>query len=57
MESNKLILQTQQGFKSEKHKIFNKEINKFVLSSIDDKGMQSFDLIQTYAFGKRKDLL
>ena len=57
MKSNKLILQTQQGFKNEKHNIFNKEINKIVLSSIDDKGMQSFDLKQTYAFGNRKDLL
>ena len=40
-----------------KNNIFNKEINKIVLSSIDDKGMQSFDLTQTYAFGNRKDLL
>ena len=49
-----MILQTQQGFKSERH-VFTKEINKIVLSSNDDKRMQSIDSIETYAYGTSKD--
>ena len=33
----KLILKTQEIFKSEKHNVFIEEINKIVLSSSDDK--------------------
>ena len=43
---NKLILKTQQRFKSEKHNDFTEVINKIVLSSSDDKIMQSIDSIE-----------
>ena len=56
IRSSKLILKTQQRFKSERHNVFTKEINKIALSSNDNKRMQSTDLIETYAYGMNKDL-
>ena len=56
IKNNKLILKTQQRFKSERHNFFTKEINKFALSSNDDKRMWSIDLIETYAQGTSKGL-
>ena len=35
--NNKIILQSQQRFKSDHHNVYNKQINKIVLSSNDDK--------------------
>ena len=35
--NKKLILQTQQRFTSERHKVFAEEINKISLTSYDDK--------------------
>ena len=46
IRNNKLILQTQQRFKSESH-VFAEEINKISLSSNDDKRMQLIDSIET----------
>ena len=43
MKNNELILETQQRFKGERHNVFTEEINKIVLSSNDDKRMQSID--------------
>ena len=57
INSNKLILQKQQRFKSERHNVFTEEINKIALSSNDDKRMQSIDSIETYAYGMSKDLV
>ena len=54
---NKVILKTQQRFKSERHNIFTEVINKMVLSSIGDKRMQSVDAIEKYAYGTSKDLI
>ena len=34
------MLKTQQRFKSERHNLFTKEINKIALNSNDDKRMQ-----------------
>ena len=51
IKNNKLILKTQQRFKSERHNVFTEEINKIAFSSIDDKRMKSIDLIETYAYG------
>ena len=48
MKSNISVLKTQQRFKSEKHN---------VLSSNDNKRMQSIDSIETYAYGTSKDLV
>ena len=56
VKNNKLILKTQQRFKSERHNVFTEEINKIVLSSSDDKRMQSIDSMETYTYGTSKDL-
>ena len=57
MKNNKLILKTQKIFKSERHNIFTEEINKITLSSYDDKGIQSIDSIEIYAYGMSNDLV
>ena len=38
-KNNKLILKANQRFRTEKHNVFTKEINRIVLSSNDDKRM------------------
>ena len=48
---------TQQRFESERHNIFNKEIDKIALSSNDDKRMKAINLIETYAYGTSADLV
>ena len=57
IKNNKLILKTQQRFKSERYNVFIEEINKIALCSNDDKRMQSIDLIETYTHGTSKDLV
>ena len=52
-----MLLKTQQRFKSERHNVFSEEINKIALSLNDDKRMQSIDLTELCAYGKRKDLI
>ena len=56
-KNNKLILKTQQRFRSEKHNVFIEEINKTALSSYDSKRTQSIDLIEIYAYRINKDLV
>ena len=48
VKNNRLILKTQQKFKSERHNVFTEEINKIALSSNDDNIIQSNDSIETY---------
>ena len=57
MKSSKLILKTQQRFKSKNHDVFTEEVNKIALSLNDDKRIQSIDSIETYACGTNKDLM
>ena len=57
MLNNKLMLQAQQRFKSERHNVFNEIIINIALSSNDDKRMQSIDSIEIYAYGTREDLV
>ena len=57
MKNNKLILVTQQRFKSERHNVFTKDINKIALTSNDDERMKSIDSIETYVYGASKDLV
>ena len=49
--NNEIILKSQQRFKSEAHNVYTKEINKTVLSSNDDKRLQTFDKITSYPYG------
>ena len=53
----KIILKTQQRFRSEKHNLFTEEINNIALSSNHRKIMQSIDSIETYVYRMNKDLV
>ena len=46
--NGEVILKLQQRFKSDHHKVHTEEVNKIVLSSDDDKSLQTFDGIETY---------
>ena len=45
------IFRPQKRFKSYNHDVYTEEVNKIVLSSNDDKRMQTFDRITTYPYG------
>ena len=49
--NNKIILKSQQRFKSDHHVVFTEEISKIALSSNDDKRLQIFDKNATYPHG------
>ena len=49
--NNKIILKSQQRFKSDYHDVHTEQINKTALSSNDDKRLQTFDKITTYPYG------
>ena len=49
--NDKIILQLQQGFRSDNHEVYTKNVNKIALSSNDDKRLQTFDEITTYPHG------
>ena len=48
-KNDRLVLKTQQRFKSERRNGFTEEVNKITLSSNDAKRIQSIDPIKTYA--------
>ena len=47
----KIISKPQQRFKSDHHSVYTEEFNKIVLSSNDNKILQTFDRIATYPYG------
>ena len=49
--NNKVMLKSQQRFKSDYHKVYTEEINEIALSRNDDKRLQTFDKITTYPYG------
>ena len=49
--NNKIILKSQQVFRSDHHDVYTVGIKKFALSSNDDKKLQTFDRITTYPHG------
>ena len=57
IRNNKLILKSQQRFKSERRNVFTEGINKIALHLSDGKKIQSTDLIETYAYRRSKDLI
>ena len=57
IKNNKLILKTQQSFKSERDNVFNEKVTKVALSGHGDKRIQSIDSVEAYAYGTRKDLI
>ena len=48
---DKIILKSQQRFKSNHHKVYTEEVNKIAFSRNDDKRLQTFNVIQTYPSG------
>ena len=44
--NNETILKSQQGFQSEGHDVYTKELNKIALSCNDDKRLETFDGIK-----------
>ena len=53
MFNDKIILKSQQRFRSYDHKVYTEEVNKIALSSKDDKRLQTFDKITTYPYGTK----
>ena len=49
--NNKIILKSQQRFKSQAHNAHTEEINKIALNSNDDKRLQTFEKITSYPYG------
>ena len=49
--NNKVVLKSQQRFKSEKHDVYTENVNKIALSRNDDKRLSAFDKISTYPYG------
>ena len=48
--NDKIILKSQQRFKSYNHDAYTEEVNKTALSSDDDKRLQTFDRVTTYPY-------
>ena len=51
MFNGKIILKSQQVFRSDHHNVYTVEINKIVLSSNDNKRLQIFDKVTTFRYG------
>ena len=49
--NNRVILRSQQRFKSDHHEVYTEEVNKIALSSDDNKILQTFDRVTTYPHG------
>ena len=49
--NDKVVLKSQQRFKSERHDVYTEKVNKIALSSNDDKRLQTFYKITTYPYG------
>ena len=49
--NDKVVLKSQQRFKSERHNVYTENVNKIALSSNDDKRLQIFDRIASYPYG------
>ena len=49
--NDKIILKSQQRFKSDYHNVYTEQINKIALSSNDDKRLQTLDKTTTYWYG------
>ena len=49
--NDKIILRSQQRFRSDHHKVYAEEGNKIALSSNDDKRIRTFDKVTTYPYG------
>ena len=48
---DKVLIKSQQRFRSDHHKVYTEEVNKIALSSNDDKRIQTFDRVTTHPYG------
>ena len=49
--NDKIILKSQQRFKSDYHNVYTEQINKTALSSNDNKKLQTFGKVTRYPYG------
>ena len=56
-KNKKIILKSKQRFRSEKHDIFSKQVNKILLRANDNQTIQSIDSTEMYAYRTSKDLI
>ena len=49
--NDKVIIRSQQRFRSYNHKVYTEEVNKIALSSNDDKRIQTYDKVTTFPYG------
>ena len=49
--NGEVILESQQRFKSDHHKVYTEKVNKIALSSNDYKRFQAFNRVTTYPYG------
>ena len=49
--NDKIIIRSQQIFRSYNHKVYTEQVNKIALSSNDDKRIQTYDKVTTYPYG------
>ena len=46
--NDKMIIRSQQRFRSDHHRVYTEEVNKIALSSNGDKRIQTFDKVTTF---------
>ena len=51
LSNHKIIIRSQQRFRSYNHKVYTEQVNKIALSSNDDKRIQRFDKVTTFPYG------
>ena len=56
IKNNRILLRSQQRFRSKNHNIFTEEVNKIALSVVDDERIQPINSIGTYACGTSKGI-
>ena len=56
IKNNRILLRSQQRFRSKKHNIFTEEVNKIALSVVDNERIQPINSIGTYACGTSKGI-
>ena len=49
--NDKVVLKSQQRFKSERHDVYTEKVNKIPLSSNDDKRLKTFGRTTSYPYG------
>ena len=54
--NDKILIKSQQRFRSDHHKVYTEEVNKIALSGNDDKRIQTSGRITTYPYGMEIDV-